>query len=86
MVNCCMQMGTYTKENGQKIKLMVEEYTLMPTELSIMANGKMINNMVEELKRGLMERYTRVSIAMVKRMAKASWCLQMLRYMKVNSR
>ena len=43
------------KVNGEKIKLMDKESTCTMTELCIKAVGKMINNMVMELRPGPMK-------------------------------
>ena len=47
--------------NGLKIKLMGMEYNKIIMEVATKANGKTINNMVMELKNGLMAAPTKVS-------------------------
>lgn len=71
-VSYFMQMVTFTKENGQRIKQMEKDYILMQMGLSTTDSGETINNMEKEQKLGLMEQYMKVNIVMVKRMVKAS--------------
>ena len=72
MVNCIMQMVTFTRVNGPMTRLMAEEYTHMPMELSTMESGKTTNNTVEESKLGLMELFMKVNTVMGRKMVKAN--------------
>ena len=45
-------MPKFMKENGIMIKLTDKELTLMPMELNILDNGKMINKKEKEKKSG----------------------------------
>ena len=46
--NYSMQTEIFTRVNGEMIKQMVEELTLMPMEQSIQEIGKTISNMASE--------------------------------------
>jgi hypothetical protein len=67
-----MLIKMYMKVSGRMIKLMVKESIFMLMVLSIMENGKTINNMEQELNSGPMVLYMKVSIMMVRNMAKGS--------------
>ena len=49
-----MKMGMYTKESGLMIKLMDMAYNKIIMEADMKGAGKTINNMVMELRNGLM--------------------------------
>ena len=49
-----MQMETFMKGSGKKIKLTEKVFTLTPMEPNMMEIGKKINNMDMELKHGQM--------------------------------
>lgn len=61
-----MQMGMFTKDNGWMIKLMELVNIRIKIKPLMRANGKMINNMEQVQKSGLMDLHTMDSIKMDK--------------------
>ena len=70
MANWYMLTEMYMRDSGKMIKLMGRVVISMLTELPTSVNGKMINNMVKELRHGLMVPSTRDLILKVKNMEK----------------
>ena len=75
----------FMKESGKMIRLMVKESTIIPMELNMRAIGEKINNMVMVLKHGQMERATKGSIKMERKMDMESFCGLMVQLIKDNS-
>ena len=60
--SCTMPTVTFMKENGLRIKPMVEAFILMQMAQNMSAIGKTTNSMALGLRRGLMAQFMKVNI------------------------
>ena len=72
LVSFTMPMVTFTRENGETTRPMVEAHTLMLTEPSILVSGKTINSTALVLRHGLTTPSMRVSTMRARRTEEAS--------------